>query len=169
MLLFSQFCGPIDYSSSGYSVRGISQARILEWVATIPFSRESSQPRDQTHVSCIGRWILYHWATREAHLYNIVYQFSRSVASDSLQPHEPQHSRPPCPSPTPRVHSNLCPMSWWCHPTISSSVVPSPPALNLFQHQGLFQWVSSLHQVAQVLEFQLEHQSFQWIFRTDFL
>ena len=46
---------------------------------------------------------------------------------------------------------------------------PSPPAFNLSQHQGLFQWVSSLHQVAKVLEFQLQHQSFQWIFRTDFL
>ena len=46
---------------------------------------------------------------------------------------------------------------------------PSPPAFNLSQHQGLFQWVSSSHQVAKVLEFQLQHQSFQWIFRTDFL
>ena len=46
---------------------------------------------------------------------------------------------------------------------------PSPPAFNLSQHQGLFQWVSSLHQVAKVLEFQLQHQSFQWIFRTDLL
>ena len=46
---------------------------------------------------------------------------------------------------------------------------PSPPALNLFQHQGLFQWVSSSHQVAKVLEFQLQRQFFQWIFRTDFL
>ena len=46
---------------------------------------------------------------------------------------------------------------------------PSPPALYLFQHQGLFKWVSSLHQVAKVLEFQLQHQSFQWTFRTDFL
>ena len=51
------------------------------------------------------------------------------------------------------------------HPLLS----PSPPAFNLSQHQGLFQWVSSLHQVAKVLEFQLQHQSFQWIFRTDFL
>ena len=50
--------------------------------------------------------------------------FSRSVLSDSLRPHELQHTRPPCPSPTPRVHSNSCPSSWWCHPAISSSVVP---------------------------------------------
>ena len=51
-------------------------------------------------------------------------QFSCSVVSDSLQPHESQHARPPCPSPTPGVHLNPCPLSWWCHPTISSSVVP---------------------------------------------
>ena len=62
-------------------------------------------------------------------------QFSHSVVSDSLQPHELQHARPPCPSPTPGVHPNSCPLSRWCHPTISSSVVPSPSALNLSQHQ----------------------------------
>ena len=62
-------------------------------------------------------------------------QFSHSVVSDSLRPHELQHARPPCPSPTPGVHPNSCPLSRWCHPTISSSVVPSPSALNLSQHQ----------------------------------
>ena len=51
-------------------------------------------------------------------------QFSHSVMSNSLQPHGLQHTRPPCPSPTPRKNSNSCPSSWWCHPTISSSVVP---------------------------------------------
>ena len=51
-------------------------------------------------------------------------QFSCSVVSDSLWPHELQHARPPCPSPTPRVHPSSCPSSWWCHPAISSSVVP---------------------------------------------
>ena len=70
--------------------------------------------------------------------------------------------------PTHRACSNSCPLSRWCHPTISSSVIPSP-ALNLSQHQGLFQWVSSSHQVAKILEFQLHHQSFRWILRTDFL
>ena len=58
------------------------------------------------------------------------------------------------------------PSSQWCHPTISS---PYPPTFNLSQHQGLFQWVSSSHPVAKVLEFQPQHQSFQWIFRTHFL
>ena len=71
-------------------------------------------------------------------------QFSCSVVSDCLQLHELQHARPPCPLPTPRVYSNSCPLSQWCHPTI---------------------WVSSLHQVAKVLEFQLQYQSFQWIVR----
>ena len=51
-------------------------------------------------------------------------QFSLSVVSDSLWPHELQHARPPCPSPTPGVYPNSCPLSWWCHPAISSSVVP---------------------------------------------
>ena len=82
-------------------------------------------------------------------------QFSCSVVSDSLGPHELQHARPPCPSPTPKVHSNSRPSSWWCHPAISSSLSPSPPAPNPSQHQSLFQWVNSLHEVAKVLEFQL--------------
>ena len=93
-------------------------------------------------------------------------QFICSVVSDSLQPHGLQHVRPPCPSPTPWVHSNSCPSSQWCHSTISSSVIPFSSCLQSSQHQSLFQWVSSSHQVAKVLELQLEHQSFQWIFRT---
>ena len=79
--------------------------------------------------------------------------------SDSLWPHGLQHARLPCPSPTPGACSNSCPLSRWCHSTISSSVVPFPSAFNLSQHQGLFQWVSSSHQVAKVLDFQLRHQS----------
>ena len=73
-------------------------------------------------------------------------QFSRSVVSDSLQPRESQHTRPPCPSPTPRVHSNSCPSSRWCHPAISSSVVPfsscpqSLPASGSFPMSQLFAW-----------------------------
>ena len=93
--------------------------------------------------------------------------------SNSLRPHGLQHARPPCPSPTPRACSNSCPLSQWCHPTISSSVVPFSPTFNLSQHQGLFKWVSSLNQVAIVLEFQLQHQSFQrysgLIFRMDWV
>ena len=62
--------------------------------------------------------------------------------SNSLQPHGLQHTRLPCPSLSPRACSNSCPLSLWCHPNISSSVIPSPSALNLSQHQCLFQWVT---------------------------
>ena len=71
-------------------------------------------------------------------------QFSHSVVSDSMQPHEPQRARPPCPSPTPGVHPNPCPLSQWCHPTILSSVTPfsfcsqSFPALGSFPMSQLF-------------------------------
>ena len=89
--------------------------------------------------------------------------------SNSLWPHLLQYARPPCPSPTPGVYSNSCPSSWWCHPTISSSVIAFSSHLQSSQHQGLFKWVSSSCQVAKVLEFQLQHQSFQWTPRTDLL
>ena len=93
--------------------------------------------------------------------------FSHSVVSDSLWPYERQHARPPCPSPTPGVHPKPCPLSWWCHPTISSSVIPFSSCPQSFRSSGFFKWVSSLHQVAKVFEFQLQHQSFQWTLRTD--
>ena len=85
--------------------------------------------------------------------------------SDSLQPHESQHTRPPCASPTLEL-AQTCPLTWWCYLLSCSLLSPSPPAFNLSQHQGLLQWVSSSHQVAKVLEFQLQHKCFQWIFRT---
>ena len=66
-------------------------------------------------------------------------QFSRSVASDFLRPHEPQHARSPCPSPTPRVYPKSCPLSRWCHLTISSSVVPFSSCLQSFPTSGSFQ------------------------------
>ena len=119
---------------------------------------------------------------------------------DSLWPPGLQHTRLPCPSPTPRAYSNSCPSSCWCHPTISLSVIPfssclqsffffyfifklyitvldlpnikmNPPQvyISLSQHQRLFQWISSSHQVAKVLEFQLQHQTSQRTLRTDFL
>ena len=91
-------------------------------------------------------------------------QFSHSVMSDSLQPHGLQHARHCCPSPTPGAYPNPCPLSRWCHPTTSPS-----PGLNFSQHQGLFKWISASHQVAKVLEFQLQHHALQWIFRTDLL
>ena len=88
-------------------------------------------------------------------------QFSRSVVSNSLRLHESQHARPPCPSPTPEVHSNSCPSSWWCiqpsHPLSS----PSTPAPNPSQHQSIFQWLNSLHQVAKVLKFHFSISQFK--------
>ena len=96
-------------------------------------------------------------------------QFSCSVVSDSLWPHELQHTWPPCLSATPRVHPKPCPSSQWCHPTISSSIVPFSSCPRSSQHQGLFKCISSLHQVANVLKFQLQHQSCQWTSRTDLL
>ena len=95
-------------------------------------------------------------------------QFSRSVMFYSLWPHGLQHTRPPCPwqllelaqTQVHRVGNAIWPSrSLW---------FTSPPAFSLSQHQGLFQWVSSFHQVAKVLELQLQHQSFHWIFRTYF-
>ena len=85
----------------------------------------------------------------ELYLYLVLFssvQFSRSVVSNSLQPHESQHARLPCPSPSPRVHSDSHPSSWWCHPAISSSVVPfsscsqSLPASECFPMSQLFVW-----------------------------
>ena len=73
-------------------------------------------------------------------------EFSCSVVSDSLRPHESQHARPPCPSPTPGVQPNSCASSWWCHPAISSSIVPFSscpqllPASGSFPMSQLFAW-----------------------------
>ena len=65
--------------------------------------------------------------------------FTNSVLSDSLWPHESQHPRPPCPSPAPRIYPNSCPLSWWCHPTISSSVIPFSSCPQSFPASGSFQ------------------------------
>ena len=81
------------------------------------------------------RWPKGTW--KDAQRFSSV-QFSRSVVSDSLRPHELQHARPPCPSPTPRVHPNPCPLSWWWHPTISSSVIPFSSSLQSFPASGSF-------------------------------
>ena len=100
-------------------------------------------------------------------------QFSRSVMSNSLRPHGLQHTRLPCPSPTPRAYSNSCPLSQWCHPLISSSVVPFTSCLESFPASGSFpiSWVFNPMDrwLAKVLELQLQHQSFQWAPKTDLL
>ena len=114
----------------------------MEWVA-IFFSRGSSRPRDWACVSCIGRQILYAWATRKTHLFpfSSVQLLSQvwPFVTTRLQP-----ARLPCPLPRPRACSNSCPSSWWCHPTISSSVIhfsaclQSFPASRSFQTSQLF-------------------------------
>ena len=71
-------------------------------------------------------------------IFSLSVQFSRLVRSDSLRPHGLQHARPPCPSPAPRVYSNSCPLSWWCHPNISSSVIPFSARLQSFPASGSF-------------------------------
>jgi len=159
----------IDCSMPDSSVHGILQARILEWVA-MPSSRGSSWPRDWT---CISLWflhcrqILYCWAAREAPSV----QFS-SVAQRCLTLCDPMD----CSTPGFPVHHQLRDLTQTQVHQDSDTIQPShplsslsPPAFNLPQNWGLFKWVCSSHQVAKVLEFQLQHQSFQWIFRTDFL
>ena len=82
---------------------------------------------------------LYSVCVNSVNKYGGPVQFSRSVVSDSLRPHEPQHARPPCPSPTPGVYSNSCPLNRWCHPTISSSVIPFSSCPQSFPASGSFQ------------------------------
>ena len=96
--------------------------------------------------------------------------------SDSSWPQESQHARPPSLSKGDReaslsilLHPNSRPLSPWCYPASHLRSSPSPPAPNPSQHQSLFQWVNSSHEVAKVLEFQLWHQSFQWTPRNDLL
>ena len=96
-------------------------------------------------------------------------QLSCLVMSDSLRPHGLQHARPLCPSSTHRTYSDSYPLGRWCHANISSSVIPYSSCLQSFPAPSLFNGVSSSHQVAKVLKFQLQHQYFQWIFRTDIL
>ena len=117
--------------------------------------------RDQIHVSCISRQILYCLTqpcvttgktTSSA-------QFSRSVMSNSLRPHESQHAKPACPSQTPGVHSDSRPSSQWCHPVISSSVVPfsscpqSLPASESFPMSQLFAWGGQSTRVSALASF----------------
>ena len=93
-------------------------------------------------------------------------QFSRSVMFDSLRPHELQHARLPCPSPIPRACSNSCPLSRWCHPTISSSAAPFSFCPQPLPASGSFPISWPSHQVAKVFELSLSNQ---WIFRVNFL
>ena len=116
---------------------------------------------------------LYKYLKQEKnHILQLIQFSSVAQSCPTLQLHELHHSRPPCPSPTPEVHPNPCPLShgWWCHPTISSSVVPFSSCPQSFPASGSFQ-MSQLFASggAKILEFQLQHQSFQWTPRTDLL
>ena len=120
--------------------------RILEWVAySLPRGNFLTQESNQGLLHCT--WILYQLSYLGSPPFTFSsVQFSRSVMSDSLRPHELQHARPPCPSPTPGVHSDSCPLSRWCHPAISTSVVPFSscphplPASESFPVSQLFAW-----------------------------
>ena len=163
----------MDCSPPGSSAHGIFQARILEWVA-ISFSMGFSRPRDWTHVSFvswIGRQVLYHWC-HVGSLERHTVQLSRSVVQSCLTLWDSMnHSTPGLP-----VHHQLPEFTQTHVHRVSDAIQPShpllspsPPAPNPSQHQGLFQWVNCSHEVAKVLEFQLQHQSFQWTPRTDLL
>ena len=118
-----------------------------DWVTNIHTQSRSHHPYISDHHWCYhtGRssklqYGLVEYRNRCSsifHLFSSV-QFSHSVMFDSLWPHESQHARPPCPSPTPGVHSNSCPSSRWCHPAISSSVIPFFSCLQSFPASGSF-------------------------------
>ena len=107
-----------------------------------------------------------------SNVFGISVQFNCSVVSNSLWPHGLQHTRPPGPSPTPGASSNSCPSSQCAIQPSHPLLFPSPHAFNFSQHQGLFQWVSSSHQVAIVLEFQDSNMNNEYSglisFRIDF-
>ena len=140
-------------------VHGILQARILEWVA-YPFSIRSSPPRNQTGVFCIAGGSFTNWALSSVQSLSCVWlcdPMNRSMPGLPVHHQLPEFTQ----THVHQVGDAIQPS----HPLSS----PSPPAPNPSQHQGLFQWVNSSHEVAKVLEFQLQHQSFQWTPRTGLL
>ena len=159
-------CNCMDSSPPDSSVHWILQAGILEWVA-ISYCRGSSQTRAQTHVSCVScfdRWFFTTSTTWEAFAHISSVQFSCLVnPMNCSTPGLPVHHQ--LPEFTQTYFHRVCDAIQPSHPLLS----PSLPAPNHSQHQGLFQWVNSLHEVAKVLEFQLQHQSFQWTPRTGLL
>ena len=138
------FATPMDCSLPGSSVHGIFQARILEWVA-LSFYRRSSRPRDWTRVSRIVGRRFPVWATKEKDCLTsflfLQWPFLLiccSVAKAHAALCDPMACSTPGLSLTPAVYSNPCPSSRWCHPTISSSVVPSSSRLQPFPASGSF-------------------------------
>ena len=130
-------CKPMDCNLPDSFIRGIFQARTLECCHFLLQGIFLSQGLNLN---------LLHWKADSLPLHHLgspwnisSVQFNHSVMSDSLQPHGVQHTRPPCPSATPVVYSNSCPLNWWCHPTISSSVVPFCSRLHSFPASESFQ------------------------------
>ena len=162
---------PTFHSPISLSSRGLDTTE-LNWTELYQVEGGSSQPRDLTQLSCIAGGFFTTWATRKApNIYSYIYQFSSAA---QLCPTLCNHVD--CSTPGLAVHHQVSEFTLthahWVGDDIQPShplLSPSPPAFKLSQHQGLFKWVSSSYQVARVLEFQLHHQSFQWIFRTDFL
>ena len=140
-----------------------------------------------THSSTLAWWIPWTeelvgyspWGHKESHtteklthtskLYFSSLQFCRSVMSDFLQPHELQHARPPCPSPTPGVHPNSCPSSRWSHPAISSSVVPFSSCLQFFPASGSFQMSQRFTSGGQSIGVSASASVLPWTLRTELL
>ena len=142
--------------------QGETNDRLLNCVCTFLFLLKP--------LGCFYLTLFFHWSlvdlqccvslgVQQSNSATSSVQFSRSVMSDSLRPHESQHARPPCPSPTPGVHSDSSPSSRWCHPAISSSVVPfsswpqSLPASESFPMSQLFAWSSQSTGVSALASF----------------
>ena len=147
---------PMDCSLPGSSIHGIFQAGVLEWGA-IAFS---------------GKIVQYLTSHRNTIVESLISLGFSSVTQSYLTLYNPMN----CSMPGLPIHPQLLEFIRTHVHWVSDAIRPShplsspfPPTFNLSQHQGLFKWGSSSHQVAKVLEFQLQHQSFQWIFRTDFL
>ena len=111
-------------------------------ISNVPCIGDKINPLDPlrtTDYTVISKYFIWHsWSNNNSDNQFSTVQFSHSVVSDSLRPHESQHARPPCPLPPPGVHSDSRPSSQWCHPTISSSVVPFSSCLQSFPESGSF-------------------------------
>ena len=142
------------------SVHDISQARILEW---LPFPSPGNLPDpgvEPAPPALAGGFFIAEPPGKPNGIFSSVH-FCHSVISDSLQPHGLQHSKLPCPLATPGACSNSCPLHRRCHPTIASFVIPFFSCLQSFPASGSFPVSQVFSSVAKVLEFQLQHQSFQ--------
>ena len=137
----------LDEPNLSFLLRFLSHDTSLELLVSCPNKKSTLLP-----IQVLQRRFLKTKASYDGHTLDSVLLFSHSVVSDSLGPHVLQHARLPCPSPSPRDCSDSCPSTQWCiqpsHPLSS----PFPLAPNPSQHQSLFQWVNSSHEVAKVLE-----------------